>query len=428
VEFTSTKPLKHLSQGRGDKKTVKKVIWNREEEEKMKKKLLVGIAVFVILAFGINASAEEAKPETTSETKPESKAEVKPTLTAEDIKNVVNGIKDYLGLSIYLQGGYTFNFRNPDSGTNEQRIFDQKANSFLLDLAQIQFARDAPVGGLGYKLKVSFGETAQYIHSAGLGVPGDVVDLTEAYVNYVAPLSSGLKVQFGKFVTYHGAEVIEARDDFNYSRSFLFNYAIPFTHTGLMAGYTFSKVLTVNTYVVNGWDVFNDNNKGKTFGTSFVVTPIEPFSMNFGFMYGPEQPHHSSNYRFLFDWVGTFKATKNLTLVVNTDFANEEKDPLNGGGNSRWYGIAGYAKCDFTDWFSTSIRAEYFDDRDGVRTGIPQKLKEITITPEFKIVKNLLFRPEYRHDWSNKDGFDSHHNTFDKKSQDTHSIGIMYSW
>jgi len=30
-------------------------------------------------------------------------------------------------------------------------------------------------------------------------------------VNYVAPLGSGLKVQFGKFVTYHGAEVIEAR-------------------------------------------------------------------------------------------------------------------------------------------------------------------------------------------------------------------------
>jgi hypothetical protein len=390
--------------------------------------LILVVLVLLMFPFVINASSEDAKSETTTETKSEVKPEAKPTLTPEDIKNVANGIKDYFGLSIYLQGGYTFNFRNPDSGTSEQRIFDQKANSFLIDLAQIQFAKEAPVGGLGYKLKVSFGETVKFIHSAGLGEPNDVVDLTEAYVDYVAPLGSGLKLQFGKFVTYHGAEVIEARDDFNYSRSFLFNYAIPFTHTGFTAGYTFSPAFSANLYVVNGWDVTKDNNKGKTFGTSFILTPIEPFTMNIGLMYGPEQTDNSTHYRFLFDWVGTFKATKNLTFVVNTDFANEAKDPLNSNRNSRWYGVAGYAKYDFTDFFSTSIRAEYFDDKDGVRTGIAQKLKEITITPEFKIVKNLILRPEYRHDWSNKDGFDSQHITLDKKSQDTIAIGMMYTW
>jgi hypothetical protein len=395
------------------------------------KKRLLGLSLVVLImmfTFVMHAVGEEAKPEMTPETKAEAKPEAKSTLSPEDIKNVVNGIKDYLGLSIYLQGGYNFNFRNPDSGTNEQRVFDQKANSFLIDLAQIQFARDAPVGGLGYRLKVSFGETAKYIHSAGLGDAGDVVDLTEAYGIYVAPLGSGVKVQFGKFVTYNGAEMIEARDNFNYSRSFLFNYAIPFTHTGFTAGYTFSKALTANLYVVNGWDTFNDNNKGKTFGTSFLVTPMEPLSMNFNFTYGPEQTDNSTHYRFLFDWVGTFKATKNLTFVVNADFANEEKDPLNGGRNSRWYGVAGYAKYDVTDWFSTSIRAEYFGDRNGVRTGIPQNLTEITITPEFRIVKNLLVRPEYRHDWSNKNGFDSRHNTFVKKNQDTIALGMMYTW
>jgi hypothetical protein len=390
------------------------------------------LSVLMMFTFVINAGAEEAKPDAPSEAKPEVKAEAKPeakpALTPEDIKNVVNGIKDFLGLSIYLQGGYTFNFRNPDSGTNEQRVFDQKANSFLLDLAQIQFAREAPVGGVGYKLKVSFGETAKYIHSTGLGDPGDVVDLTEAYVNYVVPLGTGLKVQFGKFVTYNGAEVIEARDNFNYSRSFLFNYAIPFTHTGFMAGYTFSKALTANLYIVNGWDTFNDNNKGKTFGTSFLVTPIEPLSMNFNFTYGPEQSNNSTHYRFLSDWVATFKATKNLTFTINADYANEEKDPLNGNKNSRWYGISGYAKYDFTDWFSTSIRAEYFGDSNGVRTGIAQSLKGITFTPEFRIVKNLLVRPEYRHDWSNKDGFDSKNTAFSKKSQDTIALGVMYTW
>jgi len=36
----------------------------------------------------------------------------------------------------------------------------------------------------------------------------------------------------GKFVTLAGAEVINSTLDTNYSRSILFGYAIPFSHTG----------------------------------------------------------------------------------------------------------------------------------------------------------------------------------------------------
>jgi hypothetical protein len=386
----------------------------------MKRKSFILAALMMICLFVAHANAEEAKPDGTPE--------ARPPMSVEDIKKSLEEIKNYLGLSIYLQGGYTFNFRNPDSGTNEQRIFDQKANTFLLDLAEVQFSKDAPLGGVGYRLKVSAGETAKYIHSAGLGESGDAFDLTEAYIDYAAPLGSGLKLRFGKFVTYHGAEVIEARDNSNYSRSFLFNYAVPFTHTGLMAEYTFSKALTADLFLVNGWDVTDDNNKGKTVGARFAATPIDPVSLSFNFMYGPEQSDNSSHDRFLFDWVGAYKATDKLTFMANVDYAHERKDPLNSGKNSQWYGVAGYAKYDFTPFFSTSIRAEYFDDKDGVRTGIPQTLKEVTITPEFRIAKNLLLRPEYRHDWSDKNGFDSSSKTLNKKNQDTIGASVMYTW
>jgi hypothetical protein len=384
----------------------------------MKKKLSgLSLVVFMMFTFAMNAAGQEAKPEPKGEPKPEEKS----AFRLEEIKNL-------LGLSVYLQGGYTYNFRDPDSMTNEQRIFDRKANTFLIDLAQVQLAKDPAVGGLGFKLKVSAGETAKFIHSAGLGSPNDEFDLTEAYVDYVAPLGSGLKLRFGKFVTYHSAEVIEAKDNFNYSRSFLFNVAVPFTHTGFMAGYKFSEAFTANLYLVNGWDVTTDNNKGKTFGASFVVTPIDPVQLTFNFMYGPEQPNNTSNNRFLFDWIAALKAKKNLTFMVNLDYAHENKDPLNGGQDSDWYAVAVYAKYEFTDSFSTSIRAEYFNDQDGVRTGIAQELKEITLTAEFKIAKNLLVKPEYRHDWSNQNGFDSEHNTFNEKGQDTIALGVMYTW
>ncbi len=363
---------------------------------------VIWMTVFMMAAaMGAPASAEETKAVGT---------------TVEDIRKA-------LGMSIYVQGGYTYNFKNPDSQENDLRVFDHKANSFTFDLAQLVFTKEAPAGGVGYKLKLSAGETAKFVHSRGLGNADDVFDLTEAYIDYLAPLGRGLKLRFGKFVTMHGAEVIEAKDNFNYSRSLLFNYAIPFTHTGLMAGYALSDQVSASLYLVNGWDNTDDNNKGKTVGLTLSVTPIDPVSLAFNLMYGPEKDHNNSDNRFLFDWVGTFKPLKNTTVVINTDYATEEHSAAD-NGNAKWYGIAGYVKYDFSDVVSGTIRAEYFNDKDGLRTGTAQKLKEITITPEFKVAKSIIVRPEYRHDWSDRESFHGGK----KKTQDTIALGVMYTW
>ncbi len=367
----------------------------------MKKNFFSVVIFLAVMLFVSGAYAEDAKPAVTS----------------------LDDIKKMLGLSIYLQGGYTYNFKNPDSGENDLRVFDHESNSFTFDLAELMFTKDAPLGGVGYRLKLSAGETAKFIHSKGLGEGDDPFDLTEAYVDYVAPLGRGLKLRFGKFVTMHGAEVIEAKDDMNYSRSFLFNFAIPFTHTGLMAGYAFSDQVSANVYVVNGWDNTSDNNKGKTLGLTLGYTPIDPVALTFNFMYGPEKDDNNHDNRFLFDWVGTFKPIKNTTVVVNTDYATEEHSAAD-GGTAEWYGVAGYVKYDFSALFSSTIRAEYFDDKDGVRTGTAQKLKEITFTPEFRVAKAIIVRPEYRHDWSDQMSFD----TGSRKSQDTIALGVMYTW
>jgi Putative beta-barrel porin-2, OmpL-like. bbp2 len=373
------------------------------------KKIFWGIALTILLTFTLTGGvwADDAKPSGTS----------------------VDDIKSMLGLSIYLQGGYTYNFKNPDSQENGLRVFDHKANSFTVDLAELVFNRDATVGGVGYRLKLSAGETAKFIHASGLGDSNDSFDVTEAYIDYVAPLGKGLKLQFGKFVTFAGAEVIEARDNMNYSRGLLFNYAIPFTHTGLLVGYPFSDKVNANFYVVNGWDNFNDEGNSKTLGLNVNITPVEQLSLAVNFLNGREVGGATGGdtNRFLSDTVITVNPAKNLTFVVNTDYATQSAAAPD-GSDAKWYGVAAYVKYGFSDLFSTAVRGEYFKDPDGVRTGMVQTVKEVTFTPEFNVAKNLIVRPEYRHDWSNKDAFDSQHGTFDKKSQDTVALGVMYTW
>ena len=141
------------------------------------KKGFWGIVLMILMTFTISAGAWAADA---------TRAPKSAVTTLDDIKNM-------LGLSVYLQGGDTYNFANPDSQENGLRVFDHKANSFTLDLAQIVFNKDAAVGGIGYRLKLSAGETAKFIHATGLGTSDDAFDLTEAYIDYVAPLGKGLK-------------------------------------------------------------------------------------------------------------------------------------------------------------------------------------------------------------------------------------------
>jgi hypothetical protein len=374
----------------------------------------IGLAFFcACMALSAPALAEDAKPA---------------GLTLDEMKKA-------LGLSIYVQTGYTYN-GNASSLTNvpgdpgsenNLRGYDHKANSFGLDLAEIVFAKDPAASVIGYKVKVSAGETAKLIHATGLGTQPtgtanpESFDITEAYISYTAPIGKGLRFDMGKMATFVGAEVIEAIDNPNYSRSFLFVFAEPTTHTGVKASYVFTDNVNASVHILNGWDNATDNNTGKCFGTSINVSAGDLFSAYINYMQGPEGDNNNHDQRSLIDLVATIKPVKPLSIILNYDNGKQDND---GASSFKWSGFAGIVKYDFNDTFGLSVRGEYFDDKDGFRTGTTQKLKEVTVTPEVRLAGDLILRPEYRHDSSDKQAF----NNGTKKSQDTFALAAMYRW
>jgi hypothetical protein len=378
----------------------------------MKKKIFGFVCAAVIAgtaAIAVPAFAEDAKPA---------------GLKVDDVKNA-------LGMSIYLQAGITYNDKASDGEVNDLRAFDAKANSFMLDLMELQFAKDPTDKTLGFKVKLSAGETAKKIHALGLGSQPtgtigvnpnpESTDITEAYVSYLAPVGKGLRIDFGKMATFIGGEVIEAIDNPNYSRSFLFNYAEPLTHTGVKASYTFSDQANAALFVVNGWDDASDNNTSKSVGVSVNLVPNDKISGYINYLTGPEKANNNHDNRSLLDLVATITPIKPLTISLNYDYGTEETA---GASTAKWSGISAIAKYAFSDSYSLAVRGESFDDTDGTRTGLKQKLTEVTLTPEIKTASGLIVRPEYRHDTSDKESFDN----LTKKSQDTIALGVMYRW
>ena len=334
-------------------------------------------------------------------------------------------------LNGFLSTRYTYNFNRPDSRTNQLRVFDQVDNSFELDVFELVMQRvAAQPGQAGFRVDLALGSSVPRVASArGLFRTDSTtaeVDLQQMFASYVAPLGSGLRIDAGKFITPHGYEVIEGYDGWNdnATRSILFGFAIPFTHTGARVTYVFSKQITGVCLLVNGWDVAEDNNRSKTAGGQLLLTPAAPWSITLNAMTGPERANDDSDPRTLFDGSVVWKVTPHATLGANGDWGSE-RGAVAAGQVARWNGYAGYARAACGN-VALSLRGESFDDRDGARTGTAQRLTEFTLTPEARCTPNLMVRADLRVDHSNRRVFDRRMGSFE--NQPTVSLNVIYSF
>ena len=246
-----------------------------------------------------------------------------------------------------------------------------------------------------------------------------------ASISYVAPIGKGLRFDFGKFVTQHGAEVIESKDNWNYSRGLLFSYAIPFYHFGLRSKYVINDKYNFSVYVVNGWNNLVNNNTGATLGLQLGWNPTKKWTIVQNYMVGPEENNNTSNIRELWDTVVTYNATSKLSLMGNFDYGRGDRTPTVPGVVD-WTGGAGYVRYAFNDRYALGARYEYYDDPQGFTTGTAQHLNEFTGTFERIIAHHLITRLEFRRDMSNVPSFLKGSSPID--NQNTVAMGLVYAF
>ena len=181
---------------------------------------------------------------------------------------------DEIAVNAFVSTAYQYNSNRPATGANSYRVFDYNDNSFNLDVAEVvvQIAPTKP-NDAGFRVDIAAGNSVPQV-SKSQDQSVAQFDLQQVFASYIAPLGSGLRFDVGKYVTHLGYEVIEGYDGYNdnYSRSILFGYAIPFTHTGVKASYAFNSKIAGMVEVVNGWDLVRDNNRSKSVGAQLTLT------------------------------------------------------------------------------------------------------------------------------------------------------------
>ena len=288
------------------------------------------------------------------------------------------------------------------------RVFDTQPSGFAVQQAAINIGYQ-PKEGFGAFVNLTAGNDADLIASYDAMGKTAKFDVTQAYVQYAG---SNYTVIAGKFVTLAGAEVIASPSNANFSRSILFGYAIPFTHSGVRA--TFAAADTVNLIlgVNNGWDALKDTNTAKTVEVGATFAPVKTFTIAASGYFGKERiggllGFGPEGQRTLIDVVATWNATDALTFVLNYDYGKQadvtdgESTPV----DAKWNGLAGYANYTISDRWKVSLRAEYLDDKEGYRTGVMQKWKEVTGTVAYLPTKAVELRVELRADSSDVPSF-----------------------
>jgi hypothetical protein len=337
-------------------------------------------------------------------------------------------------LSGFVDVYYGQNFNNPASQTNGLRFFDGGTNQFGLNMVElvVDKAPEAKNSRTGYHVALGFGQAMNAVNGSDHGGLGFDQYLKEAYFSYLVPAGKGLQVDVGKFVTPHGAEVIETKDNWNYSRGLLFSYAIPYYHFGARAKYAFNDKYSLTGFFVNGWNNVVDNNTGKTYGMSFGWNPNKKLGIVQNYMAGPEQNNLNSNWRQLSDTVITYSPNGRLSFMINGDYGRGDR--ITDAATNLvshpvfWTGVAGYVRYAFTSTSAFSTRYEYYDDHDGFTTGtlVPTHIHEFTTTFEKLLAHHIISRFEFRRDMSNQPTFLKGNNPV--KDQNTLTAGLVYTF
>ncbi len=289
---------------------------------------------------------------------------------------------------------YSATIGQPQSDPNVLRVFDG-GNGFQLSYAKLT-AQLAPatVYSAGFRLDLGFGPAANVLNTATSGAFGKLSDVNvqQAFVSLKLPYD--IVVDGGKFVTNTGAEVIEAKDNWMYSRSILFGFAIPFTHTGVRATVPIpgAEGFSVMASLFNGFD----NPPLATGSTkmghlALMYTGPSNTLVVLNGLYGYAAPTDTDT-RLLLDAV-VARSFGDLTLNVNADYSKR--------GDFSYWGIAGMARYSFAgDKFRLSARGEYFNDDDGLSTGLSNKYYEGTLTASIPVGSSAEIRVEGRRDFA----------------------------
>lgn len=226
--------------------------------------------------------------------------------------------------------------------------------------------------------------------------------LSRANASYLLPVGNGLTVTAGLMNSFIGYESMFAKDNPNYTRSWMADYS-PYYLIGAGAQYPLNDQHSLAFYLLSDYDYLAYRSDQPKYAGQWAWQIDQHWKFSQSWFAGPEQKVTDTRYwRYFSDSILQWNGN-DFSLALAYDVGTEKLATL-GEKQALWMGSAVFGRWHVSGPWSLALRPEVYWDGDGHMTGHRQLIKAVTATVEYKLNWNVLamaVRGEYRFDSSN---------------------------
>lgn len=310
----------------------------------------------------------------------------------------------------FVDFGYSVNFNFPGNHLFRNRSTTPRVNDLELNMVGIYGRKDPSVDSRwGAELLLHGGQDARDF-GYGVNLPrlqgSDAVPLRHfglANVSYLAPVGKGLMLQAGLFPSFIGYESLYAKDNFNYTRSWIADYS-PYLMFGVNARYTFNEQWSGAFFVINEYFHLQNSNSLPSYGAQVAYKLTKNLIMRQTVYYGPDQEDTSLQFWRLFsDSIVEWRINDDIIVATDYQIGTQEMASTPGNPRAFYMGATLPIRWHISGPWTVAVRPEFYWDRTGFHTGAEQFIKAVTTTAEYRFQykwTNMITRLEYRYDES----------------------------
>lgn len=307
----------------------------------------------------------------------------------------------------FLDLSYPINFNFPENHLWRSRTTVRRHNELALNMAVAYVLKDLSAESRwGMELGVQGGydsDNFAFLQGEKEVAGADTLrHVHRANVSYLAPVGKGLTITAGLFNSLLGYESLYARDNFNYTRSWIADNT-PYMMFGAKASYPVSEELTATLFAINSYYHLAHPNDQPSYGVQGTWKPTSRFTLMETFYAGPDQT--DTDLKFWRTYLNSIAEWKGdaVTVALSYDIGTENIAGRPGDPRAFVMGGALFTRWNVSGPWSLALRPEFYWDRNGRWTGNEQFVKAVTSTVEYKFPvekTTALFRLEHRFDES----------------------------
>ncbi len=323
---------------------------------------------------------------------------------------------DGIHLSAQLQSGIIANPYRPATGLNWGQLFTDHANQVQLN--QLLLTANKPLDPKnsdyqwGFKVQFMYGSDARYTQFLGelnRVDPNQRYQLDVVEANVLAHLpwitEGGVDLKVGQYPTPLGYETIDPSTNPFYSHSYIFQFGLPFKHTGALTTTHVNDMLDIYAGIDTGTNTtfgpLGDDNGAiggiGGFNLTFLDGKLTVLALTH---FGPDDATRALSpigfnangfWRFYNDVLVTWKATDTWTFVTEANWARDGfGNATNPGKPANGFGVAQYASYALTDTVALNARAELWrDDNNFFVAAFPANNSFVQFQQGFPVTVNF---------------------------------------